>query len=416
MSAEMKVPAIRFVGFVETWTTKKIQDLTETGFSNGIFNDPQKVGKGYRLINVKDMFSGNFIDIDNLSLIDIDEKIFKKNKVEYGDIFFTRSSLVKEGIAYSNVNLSKHHGLTYDGHLIKMQPNKKLTTPLFLATLFRTPAARNQLVLGGKTTTMTTIGQSEIASVELDLPSFTEQTKIGNYFQQLDTLITQHQQKHDKLVNLKKSLLEKMFPKHGAAVPEVRFLGFEGDWEEAVLGEDIADIVGGGTPSTQISEYWNGDIDWYSPTEIGAKIYATKSEKQITQKGLEECSAKILPANKTVLFTSRAGIGYTAILRKDGCTNQGFQSFIVKENHDVYFVYSICYQIKDYAMKHASGSTFLEISGKQLGKMVINTPKKEEQTKIGNLFQQIDNLINQHQTQLTKLNNIKQACLVKMFV
>lgn len=107
-----------------------------------------------------------------------------------------------------------------------------------------------------------------------------------------------------------------------------------------MLDEDIADIVGGGTPSTQISEYWNGDINWYSPTEIGEKVYVDKSEKGITQKGLEKSSAKILPANRTVLFTSRAGIGHMAILSKDGCTNQGFQSFIVKDNYDTYFLYS----------------------------------------------------------------------------
>lgn len=243
-----------------------------------------------------------------------------------------------------------------------------------------------------------------------------EQATIGNYFQKLDVLINQHQQKHDKLSTLKKAMLEKMFPKQGETIPEIRFKGFSGAWEEKELGTDVAEIIGGGTPSTSISEFWNGDIDWYSPTEIGNNVYAEGSQKKITALGLKNSSAKILPAGNTVLFTSRAGIGDMAILAKPGATNQGFQSFIVKDGFSPYFIYSAGKQIKEFALKHASGSTFLEISGKQLGCMVILIPNFEEQTAIGNYFQKLDTLINQHQQQITKLNNIKQACLSKMFV
>ena len=415
MGDENKIPAIRFKGFSGEWDERKLKDLTETGFSNGVFKDPKKVGLGYRLINVKDMYVGNSIDVKSLSLVDIDKKEFIKNKVEYGDIFFTRSSLVKEGIAYSNVNLSEHQGLTYDGHLIRMRPCKKMTTPVFLASLFKTSSARKQFIVGGKTTTMTTIGQSDIAEVKIAIPSPHEQTKIGSYFQQLDTLITQHQRKHDKLLNVKKAMLEKMCPKKGAEVPEIRFKGFSEKWEERKLG-DVADIVGGGTPSTGISEYWDGDIDWYSPTEIGKEIYANGSVKKITPLGLEKSSAKIFPSNKTVLFTSRAGIGDMAILKKDGATNQGFQSLILKNGYDIYFIYSAGYLIKEYALQRASGSTFLEISGKQLGYMDIKIPSTREQTKIGKLFKHLDTLLSLHQTELEKLKNIKKACLEKMFV
>lgn len=416
MGEDKKIPEIRFEEFCGGWDYKKLQDLTETGFSNGVFNDPQKVGKGYRLINVKDMYSGDSIHIENLSLLALDEKVFKNNKVEYGDIFFTRSSLVKEGIAYSNINLSDRNDITFDGHLIRMQPCKATTNPVFLACLFKTPSAREQFILGGKTTTMTTIGQSDIATVALSLPCKQEQTKIGTIFQNLDTLINQHQQKHDKLSNVKRAMLEKMFPKQDETIPEIRFKGFSGEWEEKELGTDIADIVGGGTPSTSISEFWNGDIDWYSPTEIGNNVYADGSEKKITALGLKSSSAKILPAGNTVLFTSRAGIGDIAILARPGATNQGFQSLVVKEGFSPYFIYSTGKQIKEFALKHASGSTFLEISGKQLGLMKILIPCEKEQTAIGNYFQKLDTLINQHQQQIIKLKNIKQACLSKMFV
>lgn len=197
-------------------------------------------------------------------------------------------------------------------------------------------------------------------------------------------------------------------------VPGVRFKGFSGEWEEHKLNQ-VSEIIGGGTPSTIIPEFWDGDIDWYSPTEIGDKVYAEGSVKKITALGLENSSAKILPANKTVLFTSRAGIGDMAILRKDGATNQGFQSFVIKEDNDPYFVYSIGHLIKDYALKHASGSTFLEISGKQLGNMIFSIPIALEQSRIGTWFQHLDQLITLHQKKYNKLTNIKKAMLEKMF-
>jgi len=196
--------------------------------------------------------------------------------------------------------------------------------------------------------------------------------------------------------------------------PDIRFKGFSEEWEEKKLGE-VAEIIGGGTPSTSIPEYWGGEIDWYSPTEIGLNVYAEGSVKKITEMGLQKSSAKILPPNKTILFTSRAGIGDMAILKYSGATNQGFQSFVINDNTDVYFVYSIGHLIKKFALTNASGSTFLEISGKVLGKMEFHVPNKIEQTQIGNFFKNLDNLINLHQRKYEKLGILKKAMLEKMF-
>lgn len=197
-------------------------------------------------------------------------------------------------------------------------------------------------------------------------------------------------------------------------VPEVRFRGFSGEWERLKLS-DVADIVGGGTPSTQIPEYWNGEIAWYAPTEIGKFAYADRSQKTITEFGFEKCSAKMLPANTTVLFTSRAGIGDMAILRHEATTNQGFQSFVLKKGNIPYFLYSSGFLIKNYALVNASGSIFLEISGKQLGNMDYKIPIIAEQTKIGEFFKKLDDLIAQNQKKYDKLVNMKKACLDKMF-
>lgn len=198
-------------------------------------------------------------------------------------------------------------------------------------------------------------------------------------------------------------------------VPAIRFKGFTGTWEVKSLGDEVADIVGGGTPNTFEPTYWDGNIDWYSPTEIGTKVFANGSIKKITELGLQNSSAKLLPAHKTILFTSRAGIGDMAILGRIGATNQGFQSLVLKDGYDPYFVYSMGRLIKDYAIKFSSGSTFLEISGKVLGRMVVKAPSLTEQEEIGSYFQHLDKLISLHQTKVNKLTNLKKAMLEKMF-
>lgn len=170
-------------------------------------------------------------------------------------------------------------------------------------------------------------------------------------------------------------------------------------WEQRKLG-DIADIVGGGTPSTGNQSYWDGDIDWYAPAEIADQIYANLSQKKITSLGYENSSAKMLPPG-TVLFTSRAGIGKTAILTRKGCTNQGFQSIVPHRGElDSYFIFSRTGELKRYGELVGAGSTFVEVSGKQMAVMeLMMPPTMREQQTIGGFFQQLDHLITLHQRQ-----------------
>ncbi len=197
-------------------------------------------------------------------------------------------------------------------------------------------------------------------------------------------------------------------------IPEIRFKENKGDWEQCQLGE-IADICGGGTPNTNVSEYWDGNIDWYAPAEIGEQIYLEGSERKITKLGLEKSSAKVLPIG-TVLFTSRAGIGNTAILRKTACTNQGFQSIIPHENElDSYFIFSRTPELKKYGETVGAGSTFVEVSGKQMANMAILIPSLSEQKEIGGFFEQLDTLITLHQRKYFQLKCIKRSMLNRMF-
>ena len=178
----------------------------------------------------------------------------------------------------------------------------------------------------------------------------------------------------------------------------------------------MADIVGGGTPSTSISEFWDGDIDWYAPAEIADQIYLSSSQRKITEQGFNHSSTKMLPVG-SVLFTSRAGIGKTAILSRQGCTNQGFQSIVPHKGElDSYFIFSRTEELKRYGETVGAGSTFVEVSSKQMANMELMMPKSLiEQKTIGEYFASIDNLITLHQRKVEQMKNLKKYMLQNMF-
>jgi type I restriction enzyme, S subunit len=210
----MSVPKLRFPEFRDAgeWGKKILSNLSACGLSNGIFNGPKKVGSGYKLINVSDMYIESTINEGILSLIEISEDEFSRNKVENGDIFFTRSSLVKSGIAHSNIYLGHSSDVIFDGHLIRFRPNRKIVIPIFINYLLKTDHIRNQLVARGKTATMTTIGQSDVGGVNLSIPHIKEQQEIADCLSSIDHLITAETQKLNTLKAHKKGLMQQLFP------------------------------------------------------------------------------------------------------------------------------------------------------------------------------------------------------------
>ena len=288
--------------------------------------------------------------------------------------------------------------------------------PFFLLSTFLAPKFRKEIqIRNAESTTVANFGISSIKGYEVDIPKKEEQTKIGSFFSQLDSTIALHQRKLSLFNQLKETYLKRMFPQNEENMPVLRFADFSEPWEQRKLGE-ISDIVGGGTPSTSTDYYWNGNIDWYSPAEIGNQIFVNDSQKKITEAGLQKSSAKILPIG-AVLFTSRAGIGNTAILAKEGATNQGFQSIIPHENElDSYFIYSRTHELKRYGELNGAGSTFIEVSGKQMAKMPILMPRIEEQIHIGSFFRKLDDTITLHQYKIKNLTVLKKVLLAKMFL
>jgi type I restriction enzyme S subunit len=207
-------PRIRFPEFQNAgeWEEGKLISLSNEPLSNGVFNDPKKVGTGYKLINVSDMYIETTIDENNLSLLELTPSEFEMNQVLTGDIFFTRSSLVKSGIAVSNIYLGSSSDVTYDGHLIRIRVNTSKVIPLFAHYLFKTALVRTQLIARGKTATMTTIGQADVASVSLFYPNPDEQQRIASCLSRLDDLITAETQKLETIKSHKKGLMQQLFP------------------------------------------------------------------------------------------------------------------------------------------------------------------------------------------------------------
>lgn len=180
---------------------------------------------------------------------------------------------------------------------------------------------------------------------------------------------------------------------------------------------DVADVAGGGTPSTKVSEYYGGDVSWLTPKDLSGykKRYISKGERSITQLGLDNSSAKILPKN-SVLLTSRAPIGYVAIARNTVTTNQGFKSLILKEDNDPEFFYYLLKSSKDYLESLASGSTFKEISGSVVKNAEFRIPSYKIQKRISRILGVIDERIENNQNVNQTLELMAHAIFKSWFV
>ena len=187
-------------------------------------------------------------------------------------------------------------------------------------------------------------------------------------------------------------------------VPNLRFPEFQGEWEKTKFG-DIAVVVGGGTPDTNTSQYWNGKIQWFTPSEIGRNKYVYNSVRTISEEGLNKSSAKLLPIG-TILLSSRATVGECSINKKECTTNQGFQSLIPKENISNEFVYYLIQTKRKDLIRKSCGSTFLEISANEVRKIVVSIPTIKEQDKIAKLLSLLDERISTQSKIIDKLQSL----------
>ena len=252
-----------------------------------------------------------------------------------------------------------------------------------------------------------------INNIETSIPSYEEQKKIGEYFKSFDNLITLHQRKLDRLKNIKKSMLDKMFPKDGEVVPEIRFKGFTDAWEQRKVS-DIGEVITGFTPSTQHSEYYSEDgIPWVTPTDIVDNIIHDTPRKLSP---LGEKVGRVVPAN-TILVTCIASIGKNTMLANTGSFNQQINGLVpYNKKYDPYFLLTESFHWSSKMKREASAGTMQIVNKNEFSAIDTYVPEWDEQKAIGNYFRQLDNLITLHQRKLDKLKNIKKSMLDNMFV
>ena len=259
---------------------------------------------------------------------------------------------------------------------------------------------------------------STFSKFEILCPSKKEQSALGGIFKKLDNLITLHQRKYDKFVAIKKALLEKMFPRDGKNVPEIRFKGFTETWEQRKFGEVVI-IERGGSPRP-IDDYITNDPDGLNWVKIGDAPeqgnYITRTAEKIKPFGLSK-TREVHP-NDLILSNSMS-FGKPYIMAINGCIHDGW--LLIRDNQVRFDLKFLCHLLGTSQMllqykSMAAGSTVNNLNKELVGNTFVTFPTKQEQELVGLYFEKLDNLITLHQRQLERLKNIKSALLEKMFV
>ena len=408
MTEQAKVPEIRFAGFTDPWEQRKFSELAS--LRRGLTYSPADIrpyGQGIRVLR-----SSN-IDEDEFTLsnedVFVDETVVGIELVQEGEILITAANgsprlVGKRAIINGLTGKTVHGGFMLCAHAEQ---------PDYVAALMGSRWYQHFLatgVAGGNGS----IGNLDKAALEDEfafVPSIEEQELIGVLFSRLDDLITLHQRKYDKLVVFKKSMLEKMFPKDGESVPEIRFAGFTDPWEQRKLG-DVTDSFSGGTPDGSHASYYGGSI----PFIRSAEINSDKTELFLTEKGLDNSSAKIVERGTVLYALYGATSGEVGIAAIKGAINQAILALSPHTGNDPLFLASWLRREKarivDTYLQGGQGN----LSGSIVIELSFALPQQKEQQVIGSFFSHLDNLITLHQRKLELLQNIKKSLLDKMFV
>ena len=363
------------------------------------------------------VFSNPISNPEMTEPIEIDPK---QNEVEVGDVFFTTSSETPEEVGMSSVLLEKRGKIYLNSFCFGFRPTEKIDS-YYLAYMLRSESAREKIILLAQGISRYNISKNKVMEIAVSLPSLDEQKLIGQYFRQLDNLITLHQRKFEKLTNVKKSMLEKMFPQNGSSYPEIRFKGFTDPWEQRKLG-DMMNVTS--VKRIHQSDWTDSGVRFLRARDI---VAAAKNEEPddylyISKEKYEEYSALSGKVGVSDLLVTGVGtIGVPYLVRnleplyfKDG-NIIWFQNSDKIDGKFLFYSFS-AEQIQGFINESAgigTVGTYTIESGK---KTPISLPNQIEQAKVGEFFQQLDNLITLHQRELEKLQNIKKSMLEKMFV
>lgn len=417
----MNKPDIRFNGFDEEWEEKNYKEVFDTSVSNNTLSraeltsertSTKNVHYGDILIKYNSILYANK---DDFPFIPETVKVDSKNFLKDGDIVFADTAEDETCGKATELNNIDNEKLVAGFHTfvarLKLQFQSK-----YLGYFINSPAYHNQLFPYMQGTKVTSISKTSIQKTWINFPSPTEQSKIGSLFSQIDSLIASTQKEHDKLVTLKKCMLQKMFPKprHSELdseplVPEIRFKGFTGNWEEKRLGEFGDVCMCKRIFKEQTSD--KGDIPFY---KIGT--FGGIADSFISKTLFEEYKNNYpYPQKGAILISASGSIGRTVIYQgKD----EYFQdSNIVWLEHNDNILDSFLKILYDNLKWNGiEGTTIKRLYNNNILNQRVTVPSLPEQQKIGAYFQNLDNLISKQSAELEKLKNVKKTLLSKMFV
>ena len=414
MMNSKNIPKRRFKEFAvdRDWQELKLGQLMEVGSVKRVHQSDWRE-KGIPFLRARDIVA----EAKNEKLenpLYIDAELYNSytaltGKVKKGDILVTGVGTIGVPLLIKN-----EQPLYFkDGNIIWFKNNNSLDGNFFYYSFISETIQKFISNVAGIGTVGTfTIDSGKKTPIYLPT-SKEEQILIGKFFQTIDSLISLHQHKLDKLKNLKKAYLAELFPAEGERVPKRRFPGFEGEWEEKEL-EELGKVITGNTPSTSNASYWSTSSKghtWVTPTDIN-DILICYSERYLSDLGW--LTARTVPEN-SVLITSIASIGKNTINTIPVAFNQQINA-IVPQNHNSYFILSAMSRYEKQ-FKNLAGQTATPIINKlTFEKFEIPVPSIKEQEIIGEFFKKLDRSINLQQEKLDKLKDLKKAYLNELFV
>ena len=413
MEKEKGKPQIRFKGFTDPWEQRKLSELTSMhariGWQNLRTSEFLDSGD-YMLITGTD-FNDGAIDFSTCHYVERERYEQDRNiQIHNGSILITKDGTLGK-VAYVQ-GLSMPATLNAGVFNVQIKDANNVDEK-YLFQYLKAPFLMDYVDKKATGGTIKHLNQSILVDFPVISPQRSEQILVGAFFQQLDNLITLHQRKCDKLANVKKSMLEKMFPKNGSNVPEIRFKGFTDPWEQRKLGE-LGTITTGSTPSTSIPAYYSDDgIVWVTPTDISENI-TFESTRKLSVLGQQV--GHVVQKN-TILVTCIASIGKNTMLGNTGSFNQQINGLTPNESkYDPYFLLTESALWSAKMKSSAAAGTMQIVNRTEFSELKTWLPSLIEQQAIGAFFKQLDHLITLHQRELEKLKNLKKACLEKMFV
>ncbi|EOI6539823.1 restriction endonuclease subunit S [Enterococcus hirae] len=401
-------PEIRFPGFTEDWEQRKLGDITES-FSGGT---PTAGKSEYYGGDIPFIRSGEISsELTELFITENGLNNSSAKMVKAGDILYALYGATSGEVSISRINGAINQAI------LAIRPTKNDNSYLIVQWLRKQKDTIISTYLQGG---QGNLSGSIVKDLVITLPQDKEeQNKIGAFFKQLDDTIALHQRKLDLLKETKKGFLQKMFPKNGAKVPEIRFPGFTEAWEERKLETLFEKGGSGGTPKSTNPDYYRGDIPFLGISDISnSNGYIKKTEKSITLEGLNNSAAWVVPKG-AISLAMYASVGKLAILNIDVATSQAFYNMVFNDDRLRDFVYQRLSMANDLGewIKLISTGTQANLNADKVKNFVIQLPSNiEEIGKIGSFLNQIDNTIILHQRKLDLLKETKKGFLQKMFV